>query len=63
LAEFCRQAKDHFQVAVALVTLLSQDRLIAKARAATDLEVAAHMGQFCDITIRSDDVFVVPDAN
>ncbi len=60
LEEICRRAKEHFRIAVALVTLIDKDVLIAKARAGTDLEEAPRLGQFCDYTIRSDDVFVVP---
>lgn len=62
LEDMCRRAKEHFDVAVALVTLIDEHKLIAKARAGTDLAEAPRTGQFCDYTIRSDDVFVVPDA-
>ena len=62
LQDICHHAKEHFGVGVALVTLLVQDRLIAKAKAGTDLEEVPRTGQFCDYTIRSDDVFVVENA-
>ncbi len=60
LEEICRRAKEHLRIAVALVTLIDKDVFIAKARPGTDLEEAPRLGQFCDYTIRSDDVFVVP---
>jgi GAF domain-containing protein len=63
LDEICRRAKEHFRVAVALATVIDREVLIAKARAGMDLEEAPRVGQFCDYTIRSDDVFVVPDAS
>jgi GAF domain-containing protein len=63
LEEICRLAKEHFGVAVAMVTLIDEHVLIAKARAGTDFKEAPRVGQFCDYTIRSDDVFVVPDAS
>jgi GAF domain-containing protein len=63
LEEICQRVKEHFRVAVALVTLIDKDVLIAKAQAGTDLEEVPRVGQFCDYTIRSDDVFVVPDAS
>jgi GAF domain-containing protein len=62
LQDICRRAKEHFGVAVAMVTLLVEDRLIVKAKAGTDLEEVPRTGQFCDYTIRSDEVFVVGNA-
>lgn len=63
LDEICRSAKEHFQVAVSFVTLIDRELLITKARAGSDLETAPRVGQFCDYTIRTDEVFVVPDAS
>ena len=62
LEDICQRAKEHFGVAVAMVTLLVEDRLIAHAKAGTDLEEVPRMGQFCDYTIRSDEPFVVSNA-
>lgn len=62
LDEICRQAKAHFQVAMALVTLIDREVQIVKARVGTDLESTPRSVAFCDYTIRTDDVFVVPDA-
>lgn len=62
LDEICRQAKDHFGVAMALVTLVGRDKQIIKAREGTDLEETPRSWAFCDYTIQTDQVFVVPDA-
>jgi GAF domain-containing protein len=62
LNEICQQAKAHFKVAMALVTLIDKDLQIIKARVGTTLEQTPRSDAFCDYTIRADDVFVVPDA-
>lgn len=62
LDEICGRAKEHFRVAAALVTLIDEHQLVIMAASGTDLKVAPRAGQFCDVTIRSDDVFVVSDA-
>jgi GAF domain-containing protein len=62
LNEICQQAKAHFKVAMALVTLIEREVQIVKARAGTDLESTSRSVAFCDYTIRSDAVLVVPDA-
>ena len=62
LNEICQQAKAHFNVAMALVTLIDKEVQIVKARAGTDLESTPRSVAFCDYTIRSDAVLVVPDA-
>ena len=38
LADICERAKQHFGVAMALVTLIEKDIQIVRARAGTDLE-------------------------
>jgi hypothetical protein len=43
--EICLWAKEHFHVAVAMVTLIDKDVLIAKALAGIDLEEAPRVGQ------------------
>lgn len=58
----CEQARTRFAVAAALITLVAEDRIVVAARAGTDLKGAPRLGQFCDQTIRSDAVLVVPDA-
>ena len=62
LEEICQRAKEHFQVAMALVTLIDKEMQIVKARVGTDLETTPRSVAFCDYTIRNDAVFVVPDA-
>lgn len=62
LDRLCQRARERFEVAIAMVTLLDQDMLFVKAKAGTDLEKVPRAGQFCDYTIRSEEVFVVSDA-
>ena len=62
LNEICQQAKAHFKVAMALVTLIDKEVQIVKSRVGTDLESTPRSVAFCDYTIRTDDVFIVPDA-
>lgn len=62
MADICERAKQHFGVAMALVTLIEKDIQIVRARAGTDLEQTPRSVAFCDVTIRSDDVLVVADA-
>jgi GAF domain-containing protein len=45
-----------------MVTLVARDTLVVSAKAGADLEEVPRTGQFCDHTIRSEDVFVVGDA-
>ncbi|TNC74247.1 GAF domain-containing protein [Rubellimicrobium roseum] len=64
-AEFqavCERARARFGTAMALITLVAEDRVVVAARAGTDLREAPRLGQFCDRTIRGDRAFVVPDA-
>jgi GAF domain-containing protein len=62
LDEICRRAREHFRVATALVTLIDRDRQVIKAREGSELEETPRSWAFCDYTIRTDQVFVVPDA-
>lgn len=62
LDEICRWAQQHFGVATALVTLIDRDMQIIKAREGSDLNATPRSWAFCDYTIRTDQVFVVPDA-
>ena len=62
LDEICRRAREQFGVATALVTLIDRDTQIIKAREGSDLEQTPRSWAFCDYTIRTDQVFVVPDA-
>ncbi|EYD76380.1 GGDEF domain protein [Rubellimicrobium mesophilum DSM 19309] len=49
-------------MATALVTLIDQDTQVIKARDGSDLQETPRAWAFCDYTIRTDLVFVVPDA-
>ena len=60
--QICTRAREHFRVAMALVTLIDKDVQIIKARVGTTLEQTPRSDAFCDYTIRANDVFVVPDA-
>jgi GAF domain-containing protein len=58
----CQQAQAHFGVRMALVTLIDRERQVVKVGLGTDLEGTPRSEAFCDHTIRSDAVLVVPDA-
>jgi GAF domain-containing protein len=62
LEEICRRARDRFQVAMALVTIVTGDRQVVRARTGTDLQGTSRPDAFCDHLIRTDEVLVVPDA-
>lgn len=62
LEEVCRRAQERFQVAMALVTVVTADRQLVSARVGTDLKETSRPDAFCDHLIRSDEVLVVPDA-
>ena len=62
LDDLCREAQEHFAVAMVLVTLVYGDRQVVWVRAGTDLEGTPRSDAFCDHLIRRDGVLVVPDA-
>ena len=62
LDDLCREAREHFGVAAALVTLVYSNRQVIWARAGTALESTPRSDAFCDHLIRRDQVLVVPDA-
>ena len=62
LDEICRRAQERFEVAMALVSIVTRDRQIVKARVGTDLRETSRPDAFCDHVIRADEVLVVPDA-
>lgn len=61
-AEACRIAKEHFQAAASLVKIIDGDKVLVKASVGLDLQELPRHQAFSDFTIRSDEVFVVPDA-
>jgi GAF domain-containing protein len=61
LEEICRRAQERFQVAVALVTIVTADRQIVRAGVGTDVKETSRPDAFCDHLIRADEVLVVPD--
>lgn len=60
--ETCRRARARFGVPIALITLLDEDRLVAKAGAGLTPWEAPLRHQFCAEAVRRDEVLVVPDA-
>ncbi|WP_210530169.1 GAF domain-containing protein [Rubellimicrobium arenae] len=63
LDRICDGLRERFQAPVALVTLIDRDQQIIRARSGTTLESSPRAAAFCDHTIRSDEVLVVPDLN
>lgn len=57
----CQKARERFQVPVAFVTLVAREKLVIKAGAGPENDDTPRSDAFCDYTIRTDDVFVVPD--
>jgi GAF domain-containing protein len=57
----CQTAREEFQVDMAMVTLLGRDKLFVTAQAGCHFQEAPRSIAFCDYTIRSDQVLVVPD--
>ena len=59
----CERAREQFRAPVAMVKLVDNDRIIIAAQAGIDLgETLPRHEAFSDYTIRSEEVFVVPDA-
>lgn len=61
LQEICELATTHFAVAAATVAVVSADRIVPKAHAGSTLEGLPIPSQFCDDSMRSSSVVVVPD--
>lgn len=57
----CRQVRERFQVPIAFVTLVGRDKLVIKAGIDQESDSTPRSEAFCDYTIRSDEVLVVPD--
>lgn len=62
LDAICEEAQSSFGSKSAIVTLLTEDLQILKARAGIDVESTPRDVAFCNYTILKDDVFVVLDA-
>jgi GAF domain-containing protein len=61
--DLCARAQEQLRAPVAMVKLVDNDRIILAAQAGIDLgESLPRHEAFSDYTIRSDEVFVVPDA-
>ena len=58
----CRFASELFSTRMAFVTLIEEDRQWFKACSGTEIQETPRGESFCDHTIRTDDVLVVPDA-
>lgn len=61
LDAIAEEAKRHFNVPMAVVTLLTEDKQLLKARAGLDLTETPRDLAFCNYTIQADKVFVVAD--
>lgn len=62
LDALCSDARAHFDVPIALVTLLDDVRQHFRGRSGTEETETPRNQAFCNYTILSDDIFVVPDA-
>ena len=62
LRAICEEAKLRFDVPMVAVTLIAKDRQILKEELGLGVKSTARADAFCNITIRSDDIFIVPDA-
>jgi len=61
LDAICREARDHFSVPIALITLVDRQKLRVKAAQGLSVSELPRDTAFCTYTILSDDVFVIPD--
>lgn len=59
--EICQRARERFRVGTALVTLVDRARLVIRAADGGERGELPRSDAFCDHTIRSDAVLVVPD--
>lgn len=62
LDALCAEARSHFDVASAAVTILDRELQHLRARSGVDAETTPRSFAFCNHTILRQDVFVVPDA-
>lgn len=60
-APICHRVRERFGVDSALITLIDRDLQIVKAQEGSELEWTPRSDAFCNYTIRTDEVFVVPD--
>jgi GAF domain-containing protein len=61
LERICEEARQHFEVAISLITLVERQRLMVKAACGIDVTEMPRDGAFCAYTILADEVFVIPD--
>lgn len=62
LDAICETARERFDVPIALVTLLDGERQLFGGRSGTERTQTPRSDAFCNYTILSDEIFVVPDA-
>ena len=62
LDAICRTARERLDVPTALVTLLYHERQLLRGRSGIDGTETPRSVAFCNHTILSDEIFVVPDA-
>lgn len=58
---FAAMAADLFRLPIGLINLVGEQHLTVKGRSGLQVESIPREGAFCTYTIRSDNVFVVPD--
>lgn len=58
-----RLASVHFEVPMAVITLIDKDRMWCKAATGTDMKEARREDAFCAHTITDTDLLIVPDAS
>jgi len=63
LDQICLLAKTLFDVPIAVVTFLGEDRQTFLAQRGVESDGAARQDVFCNETIKSDDLLVIPDAS
>src|SRR5215218_7270535 len=61
LERICEEARQHFEVAISLITLVERQRLVVKAACGIDVTEMPRDRAFCAYTILRDEVFVIPD--
>jgi GAF domain-containing protein len=61
LEGICQETRQHFEVAISLITLVERQRLAVKAACGIDVTEMPRDGAFCAYTILSDEVFVIRD--
>ncbi|MDD2878520.1 MAG: EAL domain-containing protein [Acidiphilium sp.] len=59
---FTRLTVNLFDIPIALISVVSADQVLLKSRIGLSVDRVARAGSFCDATIASDEMLIVPDA-